>query len=87
MYVALSTLKGWSAATESGSISTNCESALSAIFQYHVEAETWLWNHQICIDQQNVIEKSQQILMMPDIYRCAQRVLGPEDNITKTVVR
>lgn len=28
-------------------------------------------------------EKSQQIPMMPDIYGRAQRVLGPEDNITK----
>jgi hypothetical protein len=53
-------------------ISTNCESALSAIFQYHIEAETWLWIDQICIDQQNMVEKSQQISMMPDIYGRAQ---------------
>lgn len=40
----------------------------------------WFWDDQICIDQQDKEEKSQQVFLMPTIYSRARRVevwLGP----------
>ncbi|KAI0451916.1 heterokaryon incompatibility protein-domain-containing protein [Xylaria acuta] len=49
----------------------------------HERSTRDLWVDAICIDQNNFIERSHQVAMMGDIYRCATRVvawLGLEDN-------
>ena len=47
------------------------------------EASRTLWIDAICVDQQNLEERSQQVGRMADIYRLAERVIvwiGPEEN-------
>ena len=47
----------------------------------------YLWVDQICIDQDHVLEKNHQVLMMADIYRKASEVivwLGPANVRTLT---
>ncbi|KAK7987090.1 hypothetical protein PG988_002078 [Apiospora saccharicola] len=66
-------------------ISTNLEGALQILRQKHgdeyPDRELRLWIDQICIDQENVQERSQQVQLMFSVYEKAERVLvwlGPD---------
>ncbi|KAK4448416.1 heterokaryon incompatibility protein-domain-containing protein [Podospora aff. communis PSN243] len=51
--------------------------------------ELLLWIDALCINQADVVEKSSQVAMMGDIYRCASSVivwLGREDGYTATAI-
>lgn len=39
------------------------------------EMKTWVWIDAICIDQENLTEKSEQVQRMGAIYRCAQFIM------------
>ncbi|EPE37069.1 hypothetical protein GLAREA_09232 [Glarea lozoyensis ATCC 20868] len=54
-------------------ITKNCEAALRR-FRHHHET-TVLWVDAICIDQSNLVERSQQVLLMKVIYSKAEAVL------------
>lgn len=54
-------------------ISQNLESALEHL--RHPSEPRNLWVDAICIDQGNVLERNEQVALMRDIYRSAQRVL------------
>jgi hypothetical protein len=60
------------------SITTNLEEALRHL--QHVDEETLIWADALCIDQENVAEKNEQVPQMKDIYARANHViawLGP----------
>lgn len=51
-------------------------------------ADDWLWIDQLCIDQQNVLERNHQVSQMAEIYRSASEVivwLGSRDGEAKTL--
>ena len=54
-------------------ITSNCEVALRR-FRNELEAK-FLWVDSICVDQQNLLERSEQVELMTRIYKQAQRVL------------
>ncbi|KAK8121778.1 hypothetical protein PG984_010448 [Apiospora sp. TS-2023a] len=67
-------------------ISTNLEGALRKLRQKHGDEALGrgfrLWVDQICIDQENVQERSHQVQLMYSIYEKAEKVfvwLGPDD--------
>lgn len=67
-------------------ISANLEAALRRLRQAYGDeapgARVRLWIDQICIDQENIQERSQQVQLMYDIYKQAEKVLvwlGPDD--------
>ncbi|PMD48905.1 HET-domain-containing protein, partial [Hyaloscypha variabilis F] len=67
-------------------ITTNLESAL---YQLGKKGYTRLWVDAICINQDDKVEKSQQLLWMGSIYRRAKEVvawLGEEDVISAMVM-
>jgi hypothetical protein len=52
--------------------------------------KVYYWIDQICINQQDMKEKSSQVSIMDQIYKSAKHViawLGPEDSFTKEAVR
>lgn len=57
----------------------------------HLRSETdncTLWIDQLCINQENILERDQQVTLMGDIYSLARKVvvwLGPSDDETGTV--
>ena len=60
-------------------VTRSLESALRRL--RHLEVSTLIWADALCINQDDVDERNQQILIMPQIYRHASRVevwLGPE---------
>jgi hypothetical protein len=60
-------------------VTKNCQAALRAL--RHSTDTNFVWVDAICIDQDNVEEKSEQIALMGDIYRKAERAvawLGPD---------
>lgn len=62
------------------SITANCELALRRLGRDDEEIPIWI--DSVCIDQNNVTERNQQLLLMSDIYRLASKVqvhLGDED--------
>ncbi|KAH7129923.1 heterokaryon incompatibility protein-domain-containing protein [Dactylonectria estremocensis] len=62
-------------------VTPNCESALVHLRQSFKPRNLWI--DAICIDQQSVSEKNQQVPLMGDIYRCASTSilwLGPANN-------
>ncbi|KAH7161701.1 heterokaryon incompatibility protein-domain-containing protein, partial [Dactylonectria macrodidyma] len=62
-------------------VTPNCESAL--VHLRHSFRPQNLWIDAICIDQQSVSEKNQQVPLMGDIYRCASTSilwLGPAND-------
>ncbi|KAF2733961.1 heterokaryon incompatibility, partial [Polyplosphaeria fusca] len=54
-------------------ITQNCEAALRTF--RHESTPKLLWIDSICVDQQNLLERSEQIQLMASIYKQAQRVL------------
>ncbi|EME42776.1 hypothetical protein DOTSEDRAFT_96313, partial [Dothistroma septosporum NZE10] len=66
-------------------VTANLWEALSAIFQHHHEAHARYWIDAICINQEDVVERNEQVYQMWRIYSAADRVfawLGPEDGDT-----
>ncbi|KAI8941232.1 hypothetical protein NX059_002467 [Plenodomus lindquistii] len=55
-------------------VTKNCEDALRALQEQDIERILWI--DAICINQQNLDERSSQILLMPDIYTRAVRVVA-----------
>lgn len=61
-------------------ISRNVWSALTALVERFGTVKVWV--DMLCVDQENEREKSHQVEMMGDVYRCAARVYawtGPAD--------
>jgi hypothetical protein len=54
-------------------ITQNCESALR--YLRHATKSITLWVDAICINQENDVEKSSQIMLMRDIYQSAEETL------------
>ena len=54
-------------------ITSNCEAALRR-FRNELDPK-FLWVDSICVDQQNLLERSEQVELMTRIYKQAQRVL------------
>ncbi|KAI9163795.1 Heterokaryon incompatibility protein [Paramyrothecium foliicola] len=68
-------------------ITPNCAAALYKL--RHDREEVTLWIDGICIDQSSLEERSQQVALMIDIYRCAERVvvwLGEGDASSDTAI-
>lgn len=60
------------------------------LVQKSVDASFWLWIDAICINQDNVLERNQQLLLMTDIYTRASRTLvwlGEQDEFTEPAIR
>lgn len=79
-YVALSYVWGDAANTRTvvcdltpTSVTLNLEQALSVIWKAHPSMR--LWADAICINQDNIEERSNQVSLMGDIFRLANRVL------------
>ena len=77
----------WRKATSSSPLLTTLSvtSNLSQALRYirFKEQPRVLWVDAVCVDQQNLDERSKQVMRMPDIYRSAKGViawLGPEDS-------
>lgn len=66
-------------------ITVNLHDALLAFLHHHSSlVSTYIWIDAICINQQDVVERSQQVAQMWRIYSGAERVLawlGPEDQL------
>ena len=61
-------------------VTQNLLDALS-VLSANIAYEDWLWIDAICINQANIQERSQQVLLMGEIYTSAEKViiwLGPE---------
>ncbi|TIC93593.1 Heterokaryon incompatibility protein 6, OR allele [Colletotrichum higginsianum] len=56
------------------SVTQNLYHALRTCFNRH--PDSWLWADGICVNQEDVVERSQQVLLMGDIYRNASMVLA-----------
>jgi len=54
-------------------ITSNCEAALRR-FRNELDAK-FLWVDSVCVDQKNLLERSEQVELMTRIYKQAQRVL------------
>ncbi|OTA98431.1 hypothetical protein M426DRAFT_28445 [Hypoxylon sp. CI-4A] len=68
-------------------IGQNLEAALKHL--RYADSPRTVWADALCINQRDFEERSQQVLMMGDIYRLAQRVvafLGPEGNDTSCAI-
>lgn len=62
-------------------VSKAVANVLKAMRDWHPADTAWVWADAICIDQNNVRERGQQVLLMPQIYLKADSVfvwLGPE---------
>jgi hypothetical protein len=73
----------------SGNYSLGITTNLSEALQYirNEEKDVILWADAICIDQENLEERSCQVQLMSKIYQTATRViiwLGPEDDYSRT---
>jgi hypothetical protein len=69
-------------------ITTNCRNALIAL-RKHYGALT-IWIDAICIDQQNILERNQQVSLMEEIYSWAERTLvwlGPGDESSRKALQ
>lgn len=69
-------------------IGNNCLYALSQVCLHY--PGTYVWIDAICINQQNLAEKSAQVSIMGGIYRLSSRVLaciGPSDAASDEIVR
>ncbi|KAK4108811.1 HET-domain-containing protein, partial [Canariomyces notabilis] len=55
-------------------VTRNCEQALRHV--RHATETRYLWVDAICIDQQNLAEKGQQVGLMAEIYRKARGVIA-----------
>jgi hypothetical protein len=69
-------------------ITTNCRDTLIALRKRY--GRLTIWVDAICIDQQDVQEKSKQIPLMEEIYSWAERViiwLGPGNNSSHKAMR
>ena len=93
VYEALSYV--WGTASDGADIKCNGEpvsitqSLAEALLQLRSDTdERTLWIDQLCINQEDSAERSQQVTMMGDIYSLARQVivwLGPSDDETDTV--
>lgn len=55
----------------------------------HLLDQEFIWVDQICINQQDLKERSQQVMMMKDIYQCASKTLaylGPSTPTTALAI-
>jgi hypothetical protein len=69
-------------------ITTNCREALIALRKRYGRLTIWI--DAICINQQDVQEKSDQILLMEEIYTWTERVLiwlGPGNDSSRKAMR
>jgi heterokaryon incompatibility protein (HET) len=66
-------------------ITSNCDAALRRFRDQKVPR--YLWIDSICIDQSNLLERSEQVELMGEIYRSASQVLiflsDPPNHILK----
>lgn len=53
-------------------ITRNCDSVLRRVREY----AKWVWIDAVCIDQDNVRERSRQVDMMALVYKCASRTFA-----------
>ncbi|KAF2846369.1 hypothetical protein T440DRAFT_350103, partial [Plenodomus tracheiphilus IPT5] len=54
----------------------HCQYALQQTQAFVMDVNTYVWQDALCIDQQNLHEKSFQVAMMGEIYKKAESVLA-----------
>lgn len=72
-------------------VTDNCYTAMKRLQSSHTQPSLrFLWIDSICIDQRSPQERSQQVAMMGEVYRKAQRVivwLGQEDEYSREAIK
>lgn len=68
-------------------VTPNCAAALQRLYQD--DAETPLWIDAICIDQNNLQERAQQVSIMRDVYKMASQIIiyvGAQEEDSETAL-
>lgn len=69
-------------------VTPNCQAALRRLRNQHDDCRLWI--DSVCIDQTSLVERSQQVAIMGEIYKRAKRVvvwLGEGDPATEVAMR